>query len=55
MNERYNEFIQPQDQGYCSAQLAVDVVGDEVAVRINQGQKGNMGARSDGQGVHCKT
>lgn len=55
VNERYDEFIPRQAQGYCSAQPPVDVVGDDVAVRINQGQKGNMGARSDGQGVHRKT
>ncbi|KAK9943198.1 hypothetical protein M0R45_008814 [Rubus argutus] len=55
VNERYDEFIPRQAQGYCSAQPPVDVLGDDVAVRIKQGQKGSMGARSDGRGVHRKT
>lgn len=55
VNEMYDELIPRQAQGCCSAQPLVDVLGDDVAVTINQGQKGNMGARSDGRGVHRKT
>ncbi|KAK9938901.1 hypothetical protein M0R45_015613 [Rubus argutus] len=55
VNERYDELIPPQHQPHCSAQPAIDVEGDDIVMRVNKGKKGNMGAKSNGQGVRRHT